>query len=250
VNHVNSFNSPKQSPSPRKKTSLIKIASTPQEFTSPVKPEEQSKDESSSIVKSQILKEKVMNLLPRMKTEDEALSLENYINAMESDFVPLQTLGFMNLAIGGEWRLLFSTKLRGGPRPNFRITEMAQILEPSGLAGTIINKVKWELMQDSDSTIFDCFGTFSAICSYEINQGGRTRMKLNDHKIELIKGSSVPEDFHALVELLQGNMPLELFDPSGHAMDVTYIDSDFKIIRITGPAFEGIRNIFVRKGLE
>jgi hypothetical protein len=41
-------------------------------------------------------------------------------------------------------------------------------------------------------------------------------------------------------------MPREIFDPTDHAMDTTYMDADLRIVRYTGPIFEGVRNIFVR----
>ena len=43
-------------------------------------------------------------------------------------------------------------------------------------------------------------------------------------------------------------MPKEMFDPNDHAMDTTYLDTDLRIVRMTGPRFEGIRGIFIRRG--
>lgn len=48
--------------------------------------------------------------------------------------------------------------------------------------------------------------------------------------------------------LLHRAIPKEMFDPNGHAMDTTYLDADLRIVRLTGPNHEGVRNIFIRKG--
>jgi len=246
--HVESFSLQEQK-LPRKNIPVVMVTSTPHGIASPLEQQEQREDHLTRIEEPQTMKERLLDLLPRMKTEEDGRSAENFINTMESDFTPFQTLDFMNLAVGGEWQLLFSTKLRGGPRPTFRITEMIQKVEPSGLNGTIVNKVKWELVQNEETNSFDCFGTFSVVCSYAIHQGARMSMELKDHKIELLRGSTVPEDVPALVGLLHRNMPTELFDPSEHAMDTTYIDSDLKITRFTGPNLEGVRNVFIRTGI-
>ena len=73
----------------------------------------------------------------------------------------------------------------------------------------------------------------------------------NDHdlKIELSKGSVVPNDTQELVGLIHRAMPTELFDSTDLAMDTTYLDTDIKIVRFTGARHEGVRNIFMRKGL-
>jgi hypothetical protein len=48
--------------------------------------------------------------------------------------------------------------------------------------------------------------------------------------------------------MLHRAMPKEMFDPNDHAMDTTYLDGDLRIVRLTGPKFEGVRDIFMRRG--
>mmetsp|Transcript_29267 Transcript_29267/g.59011 ORF Transcript_29267/g.59011 Transcript_29267/m.59011 type:complete len:85 (-) Transcript_29267:152-406(-) len=71
---------------------------------------------------------------------------------------------------------------------------------------------------------------------------------LNDHEIRPAKGSKIPSDVPGLVGLLHRAFPKEMFDPSGHAFDTTYLDADLRVVRLTGPHHEGVRNIFMRKG--
>ena len=209
---------------------------------------EKTQEDALSALPVQQIKQQLLDLLPSMKgTEADFRSVETYVNALEAKYAPPQTLDFLNLAMGGEWQLLFSTNLRGGPKPNFRLKEMVQRVEPNQLGGTVVNVAQWDLAQGDDA-IFDCSGTFSVVCSYEINQGARMIMELKDHVIKILPGSTVPQDVQALVGLLHRAMPTELFDPNEHAMDATYLDGDLRIVRMTGPSFEGVRNIFIRSG--
>lgn len=118
-------------------------------------------------------------------------------------------------------------------------------MEPNKLDGVVTNTAIWDLAQDG---IFDATGIFEAKCSYSINQGARMIMKLEDHLLKPARGSKIPRDVPALVGLLHRAMPTELFDPNEHAMDTTYLDGDLRIVRMTGPQFEGVRDIFIRRG--
>ena len=71
---------------------------------------------------------------------------------------------------------------------------------------------------------------------------------VDDHVLELAKGSKVPQDVKGVVGALSRAVPNELFDPSEHAVDTTYLDGDLRIVRMTGPKFEGVRDIFIREG--
>lgn len=123
---------------------------------------------------------------------------------------------------------------------------MFQSVEPNKLDGVVTNTAIWDLAQQDG--IFDATGTFEAKCTYSINQGSRMIMELQDHLLKPARGSKIPSDVPALVGLLHRAMPTELFDPNDHAMDTTYLDGDLRIVRMTGPQFEGVRDIFIRRG--
>ena len=204
--------------------------------------------ENMAFLKTDDIKEKLLDLLPRMMgTTEEFRSVEAYVNALEDRYTPMQTIGFLNLAMNGEWQLLFSTNLAGGPKPNFRLREMYQSIHSDSFEGKVENRVLWDLA-DNEELKFDASGTFTAKCSYKINQGARMVLELDDHVINLAKGSCVPKDVEGLVSQLHRAMPKELFDPNDHAMDTTYLDTNLRIIRMTGSRFEGVRNIFIRRG--
>ena len=193
------------------------------------------------------IKEDLLDLLPRMTGQDEEYrAVERYVNALEERYQPVQTLQFMNMAMQGDWQLLFSTNLAGTPNPfKFRLCKLVQTIECNKLEGIMTNEARWDLAEDADGN-FDARGTFKIKCSYEINQGARMIMKLEDHILQPAQGSKIPRDVQGLVGLLHRAMPKELFDPSEHAVDTTYLDADLRIVRYTGPQFERTRDIFIR----
>jgi hypothetical protein len=183
--------------------------------------------------------------------EQEFRRVEDLVNALEDRYVPAQTLDFLNMAIAGNWQLLFSTNLSGTPNPNkFRLRELIQKIDCQKLRGRITNLATWDLAQENASAanIFDCTGSFSVECSYSINQGARMILDLNNHVLNLAPGSAVPADAPNLVGLLHRAMPKEMFDPTDHAVDTTYLDANLRIARYTGPRLEGVRGIFIRQG--
>mmetsp|Transcript_15009 Transcript_15009/g.34636 ORF Transcript_15009/g.34636 Transcript_15009/m.34636 type:complete len:326 (-) Transcript_15009:320-1297(-) len=218
-----------------------------------IKYTDENDEEDLSTMDTLEIKTRLLDLLPRMTgTREEYNKLESYVNTLEERFVAPQTLDFLNLIMSGEWQLLFSTNLAGKMKPDFRMTELIQRVETNNFNGTVVNEATWALAQDytgtTPATSFDAKGKFHIKCSYSINQGARMIMNLDDHQITLDKGSSVPTDFPALVGMLYRAIPTELFDPNDHAMDTTYLDGDLRIVRMTGPKFEAVRDIFIRRG--
>ena len=195
------------------------------------------------------VKEKLLDLVPRMTGQDhEFRSVEELVNALEDRYQPVQTLQFLNLANQGDWQLLFSTNLSGTPNPaKFRLRELIQRIQTNKLEGGLVNEATWDLAEAGDAN-FDATGTFTIKCKYQINQGARMVVDLEDHILEPDRGSRIPKDVPALVGLLHRSMPKELFDPSDHAIDTTYLDVDLRIVRYTGPRLEGVRDIFIRRG--
>jgi len=195
------------------------------------------------------LKDRLLDLVPRMTgTEEEFRDVEDLVNALEERYQPAQTLQFLNFAMRGEWQLIFSTNLAGTPNPSkFRLRELFQRIECRGLEGSMTNVATWDLAESGEG-VFDATGSFSVKCRYTINQGARMVVDLEDHVLQPSRGSSIPRDVPALVGLLHRAMPKELFDPSEHAVDTTYLDDDLRIVRYTGPRLEGIRDIMIRRG--
>jgi len=214
--------------------------------------DEEESDDLSTLDTMEI-KKRLLNLLPRMMgTQEEYNTVESYVNTLEDRYVAIQTVDFLNLAMSGEWQLLFSTNLGGSPRPDFRLSELFQRVETSDKNGTVVTQATWSWAEDHTAMTlpmsFDTSGTFSIKCSYSIEEGARMIMELNKHVLELAKGTPIPKDPEVLVNMLFKAIPRELFDPNDHAMDTTYLDGDLRIVRMTGPKFEAVRDIFIRRG--
>ena len=189
----------------------------------------------------------LIELVPRMTGIDsEYRAVESYINLLEEKYSPVQTLDFLNLAMAGDWQLLFSTNLLGRPNRRLRLRELVQRIETNGFDGSLTNVAQWDYAEDGE--VFDASGNFSIKCSYSISRGSRLAVDLKDHELRPAWGSKIPEDVPTLVGYLHRAIPREIFDPDGHSMDTTYLDANLRIIRLTGSNHEGVRNVYMRKG--
>mmetsp|Transcript_16230 Transcript_16230/g.26556 ORF Transcript_16230/g.26556 Transcript_16230/m.26556 type:complete len:278 (+) Transcript_16230:78-911(+) len=213
--------------------------------------ERPTKDDAATIdtnLTAEEAKKALIDLIPRMTgSEEEYRAVESYVNLLEEKYSPVQTIGFLNLAMAGEWQLLFSTNLTGRPNRKLRMTELIQRIEADGFGGKLINSAQWSYADNEEGT-FDTNGSFNIKCSYNINQGARMVIDLDQHELRPANGSGIPSDVPAMVALLERAIPKEMFHPNDHAMDTTYLDADLRIARMTGAKYEGVRNIFFRKG--
>ena len=217
-------------------------------------------------------KQNLLKMIPQMTgTEEEYSLIQSYVNLLEEQYSPIQTIDFLNLAIMGEWQLLFSTNVMPIPRKNLRLRELIQNIQPNEEErrnGTVVNTATWDYYaqddNDDDSTNqqqpFNTNGNFNIKCSYSIIQGARMVCSLIEHEIRPSKSTSSKtiqstssktiqsKDVPKLVGLLHRSIPAEIFDPNNHAADCTYLDTDIRIVRMTGDKHEGVRNIWMRKG--
>eukprot|EP00956_Cyclotella_meneghiniana_P030665 scaffold77994_cov82-Cyclotella_meneghiniana.AAC.2 len=147
------------------------------------------------------VKKRLVDLIPKMTGKDEEYrAVEAYVNLLEDKYSPVQTIDFLNLAMSGDWQLLFSTNLTGAPNRKLRLRELVQNIkadEVDGFQGSLTNTAKWDLAEDGET--FDANGNFVVKCSYKINQGSRMIVDLNDHELRPARGSKIPEDVPGLV---------------------------------------------------
>jgi len=195
--------------------------------------------------------------------KEEWLEIEAIINSLESKYEPMLTLDFYNLALQGKWHFMFSTSntLTNPPWGVLRVREITQTVLPGGFGtlradpsdypttkfpiGNYTNEIIWDFSNEENGN-FDCTGKLLVKCCYEINQGARLNVQLDEHILNP-GGKTLPKDPSRLVGLLYNAIPTELFDPNQLGMDTTFLDVDLRIMRFTGDSkFEGVRNIFVR----
>eukprot|EP00977_Amphora_coffeiformis_P029190 scaffold39276_cov199-Amphora_coffeaeformis.AAC.1 len=185
-------------------------------------------------------------------TAEDYAAVERAVNRLEADYTAIQTLDFLNMAQAGRWQLLFSTQLTKPANPlAFRLRELTVQVVPARTTGTWTTQAVWDLAPGADAQ-FTCSGTFGVTHGYEIVQGARASLRLEEDKntLQLAKGSAIPDDIPGLVGMLHRSMPPELFDATGYAADTTYLDDTLRIVRYTGGGgggkFEGVRDIFLR----
>ena len=208
----------------------------------------------------------LLDLLPSMTGQNhEYRRVETLVNTLESQYQPIQTLEFLNLMQQGEWQLLFSTNLVNRPFVSplvFRMRELYHVMECNQLVGNLTAHVVWDLAEDNKNNnnnnndvgttittttpCFDCTGSFVVKSSYEILQGSRVAMTLQQHILQP-KGQRLPQDCQGVVGYLYRVLPTQVFDPSHHSIDTTYLDGNLKIWRYTGPQYEGVRDIWIRR---
>ena len=193
-------------------------------------------------------KTELLELLPRMTGQaHEFKRVEFLINNLEELYQPIETLDFLNLLQQGEWQLLFSTNLaQRPPSPQvFRMRELYQKITCQQMEGSLDTIITWDVAEAMPGN-FDATGTFTVKNTYEITQGARFEPTLQEHVLQP-KGR-IPDNVPGLVTLLRRAMPAELFDASQHFCDTTYLDHDLKLVRYTGPQYEGQRNVWIRRG--
>jgi hypothetical protein len=174
--------------------------------------------------------------------------VEEWIQELEAAYRPPQTLGFFNWAQAGPWQFQFTTQyLNITQRRSFRLRQVRQDLQCHDFQGNITNTCLWELSQKDDGH-FDCRGSFHIKGNYTLTSNGRLvwHPESVDRTLLLSPGSARPNNASQLVQWLQRSLAKELFDPTQHAVDTTYLDANVRIVRYSGPRFEGVRNIFVR----
>jgi hypothetical protein len=123
-------------------------------------------------------KVKLLELISRRKGENEDMKqIEALISTLEKRHTPILTLEFYNMAVGGMWKFIFSSEIYLRPFPRFlRLGEADQTIQLEGSRGNVTNTFCWELTQD---TSCKCSGTFSIVCSCQINEGKFSTWKLS-----------------------------------------------------------------------
>ncbi|KAL3798142.1 hypothetical protein HJC23_005703 [Cyclotella cryptica] len=97
-------------------------------------------------------KKQLVDLIPQMTGKDEEYrAVEAYVNLLEEKYSPVQTIDFLNLAMAGDWQLLFSTNLAGSSSRKLRLRELLQRIESTGFSGSLTNVAQWELAEDGET---------------------------------------------------------------------------------------------------
>jgi len=164
------------------------------------------------------------------------LRVEYLIKYLESVFVPIQTIPFLNLAMVGQWRKVYSNLATPYASTSMQC-ELYQTIqckdnEYACEHGVVIDKVAWrydEYMYDptsdersvaftflhkgrnTSSNIVKSHGTLSVHSNYSINSKGELDLTLREH---VLHAEVLPRDLDQFFVDLQRSIPFDSFDPN------------------------------------
>ena len=119
-------------------------------------PQEDTTSSEVLSISAEEAKQNLLKMIPQMiGTDDEYKLIQSYVNLLEEQYSPIQTIDFLNLAIiMGEWQLLFSTNVMPIPRKNLRLREFIQNIQPNEEErrnGTVVNSATWDYYAQDDN---------------------------------------------------------------------------------------------------
>lgn len=190
-------------------------------------------------------KQRLLRILPSfINLQSQSDKVLQLIQQLEKEAPLPATSAFTQLAVQGEWRLLFSSARTVPSRGQIRVRGITQTIAITP-DPVLINTVKWSL--NTRQHVVNA--VLRVLCSYQFVGPARMMVKLEDHQIRFVDNqdgvkSMTREALKDLVTDLQRTLPIELFDPSG-LIDVTCVQPDFRIARFVGKRLAGVRNVFV-----
>lgn len=189
-------------------------------------------------------------------TQYSHLRIEYLTKYLESTYIPIQTIPFLNLALEGEWNLCYSNVLTP-PREDKLSINIEQQLTAEGSKGLISNNIKWSYNTDNNNAYR---GIFKVSCTYSVTSKGSFDVSLKEHSIALLpagentQAGDVEEilsndiEIEDLLMALQRAIPFEIFDPNEITIVHSFICPDIRIAKISGERFVNVFNIFKRVG--
>lgn len=191
-------------------------------------------------------RQKLVELLSTFVNSDiQVEPIEKAVLKLESFKMMPATPEFTELALAGEWRLIFSS-LGKISRTPYKLDRTVQRFEPQ--LKRMTNQVDWEFPAKNEVDTVSAQMLIN--CEYTLVGPSRLNIKLLDHKVKILPredGSSVelPDNMQAVIDDMRRSIPIEFFDPSG-LCDVSYIEPEYRVARFLGRRIAGVREVFIR----
>jgi len=168
------------------------------------------------------------------------------LQCLETSYTPIQTTSFFNFATEGSWELLYSNTLTPRASTSLEFT-VSQAISSSGAKGNFENTVHWKFLETANHR--GCTGDLMVKGSFHLNSQGNMVVQLDEHVLSPV--GPVPDNVEELVMTLQRSVPFESFDPDESIQQITYLDTELRIVRISGGGsggrFSAVKNIFIKK---
>lgn len=191
-----------------------------------------------------------------LKVLSSLINLDSQHGKVEQLILELESLNakpvtdtFTEMALAGEWKLIFSsmtTKTDG----SIRIRKIGQKIDPE--KKKLINEVLWSFPSVDGTGNIDAY--LWAECDYKFVAPGRLQVETPSHSVKIVetedgKKQTLPDDMQKVITALRSALPIDFFEPQG-LLDVSYIEPNFRLGRFVGKRLAGVRNVFVREGTD
>lgn len=192
------------------------------------------------------LRQNLVRLISEFTKEDVQIGpIKDALMKLESLQLTPATPEFSELALFGDWRLLYSS-LGTMTKEPFTLEKTVQRFDTA--AKRMTNQVDWEF--PAKNGINKVNARLQVICEYSFVGPSRLNIKLLEHKVTILPrqdSSSIelPDDMKIVIDDLRRTIPIEFFDPSG-LCDISYIEPEYRVSRFLGKRVAGVREIFFR----
>lgn len=181
---------------------------------------------------------------------------------------------FADLALTGEWALIYSPTSHGGSPPpaadgsgppapdadgsvkmddggSLSFGRIGQTVVPD--KRLFVNYTEWTLTA-LDGAVYT--GVMFIVCGYRYGPSG-WEVQLLEHQLrpgrDEVPGSttpSFPADVEGLVRVLTRTLPREFFDPDEAQVGLAYVDPTMRLDLYGDTRYGGVRNVYVRRKLD
>ncbi|GAB0489610.1 hypothetical protein MMPV_000835 [Pyropia vietnamensis] len=176
---------------------------------------------------------------------------------------------FADLALAGEWALIYSPTAHGGtpPREGTSLPDAdgsvkvqdGGVLSFGRIGQTVVpdkrllvNYAEWTL-RAVDGAVYS--GVMFILCGYRYGPSG-WEVQLLEHQLrpgrDELPGSTTsafPANVEELVRILTRTLPREFFDPDGAQVGLAYVDPSMRLDLFGDTRYGGVRNVYVRRTL-
>eukprot|EP00600_Ochromonadales_sp_CCMP1393_P013590 CAMPEP_0174998482 /NCGR_PEP_ID=MMETSP0005-20121125/1531_1 /TAXON_ID=420556 /ORGANISM="Ochromonas sp., Strain CCMP1393" /LENGTH=384 /DNA_ID=CAMNT_0016253119 /DNA_START=110 /DNA_END=1264 /DNA_ORIENTATION=+ len=194
--------------------------------------------------------------------------LEYIIKFLEYAYTPIQTIPFLNMAISGRWKKLYSNVYtpRAVPELQFEIYQTINCGEGADQPkGKISEEIVWKYSEERESPMAGesplgfsdralserptitthSDGVMEVLSNYEINSKGHLLVALDEH---VLRANSMPNNVEEFLANLQRTIPFESFDPNLTSQALVYVDPNVRITKVTGDKFLDVYNVYIKDG--
>lgn len=186
------------------------------------------------------------------RSEQEQSRIRELLRQLESTpSARPETAVFSEFALAGKWQLLFSSS-PSKASPDVKVQAVYQTFDAENKKMT--SSCAWTFIAATEEDNVDAILSIESSYSFP-NESALVKFEVLSHQLSVVPRlnsagekltAKLPEDLQALVERLQGNIPIEIWDPSGLVDPATFMNPDFRVSCFLDDRIRGVRSVFKR----